>query len=318
MKLYPLKFKPIYKEAVWGGRRLQSVLNKSLAAGKLIGESWELSGVKGNLSVASNGYLKGNTIEDLIEVYMGELVGEKVYEQFGLEFPLLVKLIDANDWLSVQVHPDDATAAERHHAYGKTEMWHVIDAAPSAELIVGFGKDSSCGELLQHVEDNTLRDLLNVEKASSGDTFFIPAGTIHAIGTGLLIAEIQQTSDITYRVYDWGRNLPNRPLHMDLAIDVISYRASQGSKVAPQAAPLVACPYFTTSKLTLAQPTQRSYAALDSFVVYLCLSGAAQVACGQQPESLAKGETLLVPAALASEVVLTPKGKAELLEVYVP
>jgi mannose-6-phosphate isomerase len=322
MKLYPLKFKPVFKEIVWGGSRLYAILNKNVAADKHIGESWELSGVKGNLSVVANGYLKGNNIQELIEVYMGELVGEKVYEQFGQEFPLLIKFIDANEPLSVQVHPDDATAAQRHHAYGKTEMWHVIDAEPDAELIVGFGRETNLAEMLEHIKSNTLKDILNVEKVKVGESYFIPAGCIHAIGKGLLIAEIQQTSDITYRVYDWGRNLPSRPLHVDLAMDVICYHAAQGHKVEPPQAlnrpeQLVSCPYFTTNKLMLTGSLRRSYAEADSFVAYICTGGAAAVTCGSQPESIARGETLLIPASIAGEVLLEPQGQADLLEVYI-
>jgi mannose-6-phosphate isomerase len=322
MNLYPLKFKPILKEIVWGGSRMRTILNKNVAADKHIGESWELSGVKGNLSVVNNGYLKGNNIEELIEIYMGELVGGKVYEQFGVEFPLLIKFIDANEPLSVQVHPDDATAAQRHHAYGKTEMWHVVDAEPNAELIVGFRREANLTEMLEHIESNTLKDMLNVEQVKAGESYFIPAGCIHAIGKGLLIAEIQQTSDITYRVYDWGRNLPNRPLHIDLAMDVICYHAAQGHKVAPPPAlnrpePLASCPYFTTNKLTLTQGIRRRYEDIDSFVIYICTGGAATVTCGGQPESVGKGETLLIPASLAGEVLLEPQDQADLLEVYV-
>jgi mannose-6-phosphate isomerase len=322
MRLYPLKFKPVFKEVVWGGSRLCAILNKNVAADKKIGESWELSGVKGNLSVVSNGYLKSNNIHELIEVYMDELVGGKVYEQFGKEFPLLIKLIDANEPLSVQVHPDDATAAQRHHAYGKTEMWYVVDAAPNAELIVGFNRETDLSEMLAHIESNTLKEILNVEKVQAGESYFIPAGCIHAIGKGLLIAEIQQTSDITYRVYDWGRSLPNRPLHIDLAMDVICYHAAQGHKVAPPQAlnhpeQLVSCPYFTTGKLTLTDSIRRSYEERDSFVVYICTGGAATVACGRQSESIGKGETLLIPASLANDVLVTPQKQAELLEVYI-
>ena len=301
---------------------MHSILNKNVAADRHIGESWELSGVKGNLSVVSNGYLKGNNIEELIEVYMGELVGGKVYEQFGVEFPLLIKFIDANEPLSVQVHPDDATAAQRHHAYGKTEMWHVIDASPGAELIVGFRREATLSEMLEHIKSNTLKDMLNVEQVKAGESYFIPAGCIHAIGKGLLIAEIQQTSDITYRVYDWGRNLPNRPLHIDLAMDVICYHAAQGHRVAPPTAlnrpeQLAGCPYFTTNKLTLTQGVRRSCEEVDSFVIYICTGGTATITGGGQPESLEKGETLLVPASLAGEMLLEPHPQAELLEVYI-
>jgi len=318
MELYPLKFKPIFKETVWGGGRLKSLLGKNFSPDKKIGESWELSAVRGSLSVASNGYLKGNNLEELVEVYMGELVGDKVYEQFGNEFPLLVKFIDAAETLSVQVHPDDAAAAERHHAFGKTEAWYVLAAEPDAKIAVGFNRDTNLTELLNHLSSNTLQEILKLESAQAGDAFFIPAGTVHAIGRGVLLAEVQQTSDITYRIYDWGRSDKKRPLHTDLAMDIICYNAAKGNKLsAGNTAELVSCPYFTLNKLDLARPAERDLSAHDSFVIYICTAGAAQVSARGQAETLSTGETLLVPASLSGEVQLTPQGSATLLEVYV-
>jgi mannose-6-phosphate isomerase len=322
MNLYPLKFRTIYKEMVWGGSRLHTALHKDVEADKKVGESWELSGVQGNLSVVTNGFLAGNNIEELAEVYLGELMGDKVYEKFGVEFPLLVKFIDANEALSVQVHPGDELAAQRHHAYGKTEMWYVLDAEPDAELIVGFNRDADLNALLAHVESSTLAEILNAEKVRAGDAFFIPAGTIHAIGKGMLIAEIQQTSDITYRVYDWGRNLPSRPLHIELAKDVIDFRAANDSKIVPRHAPnepveLVSCAYFTTNLLQLDKPVLRSYTDFDSFVIYVCTQGSAIVSCAGQSEKIVRGETMLIPAIIADEVNIEPNGGAEVLEVYV-
>jgi mannose-6-phosphate isomerase len=317
MELYPLKFKPIFKETVWGGGRLKSLLNKNISSDKKVGESWELSAVRGNLSVVSNGYLKGNNIEELIEVYMGELVGDKVYEQFGNEFPLLVKFLDTTETLSLQVHPDDATAAERHHAFGKTEMWYVLAAEPNAKMAVGFNKDTNLSELLNHLNNNTLQEILNLESAKAGDAFFIPAGTIHAIGKNITLAEIQQTSDITYRVYDWGRNDKNRPLHLDLAMDIISYNAANGNKLSVgSTAELVSCPYFTTNLLNISHTTERNLLEFDSFIIYICTEGAAQVSARGQAETLGIGETLLIPASL-SDVQITPQGNAKLLEVYI-
>lgn len=321
MELYPLKFKPIFKETVWGGSKLRTVLNKNVAPDKKVGESWELSGVRGNLSVVSNGYLKGNNLEELIEIYMGELVGDKVYEQFGHEFPLLIKFLDTTDMLSLQVHPDDATAAERHHAFGKTEMWYVMAAEADSKIAVGFNKDSNLSELLEHIKNNSLHEILNLENAKAGDAFFIPAGTLHAIGKNITLAEIQQTSDITYRVYDWGRNEKNRPLHTDLAMDIIDYHvASKENKINVAGksgnTPLFDNKYFTTSFLSLSQATERNYSELDSFVIYVCTEGAAQVTCNGQAEKIEKGETLLIPASL-SEVQIAPQGNVELLEVYI-
>ena len=207
--LYPLKFKPILKEKIWGGRRLGEKLGKRLPAGRAVGESWELSGLDGNRSVVRNGPLKGNDLEELIEVYMGELVGDRVYERFGLQFPLLIKYLDVQQPLSVQVHPNDDLAAERHGSYGKTEMWYVVDCGPDAALRVGFDGPVTREQYAEHVERGTLPELLAKARVHPGDTFFVPAGTVHTIEGSVLIAEIQQASDITYRIYDWDRVGPD-------------------------------------------------------------------------------------------------------------
>ena len=228
--LYPLKFNPLFEERIWGGDQLRRKMDKKLPEGKLIGESWELSAVPGNVSVVANGKLAGNSLEELIEVYMGELVGDKIYNKFGLLFPLLIKLIDAQDALSIQVHPNDKLALERHNSYGKTEMWYVIDSEKDAELCLGFNRPVTKEEYLRHVADGTLADILARVPVKPDNAYFIPAGAIHAIGKGILIAEIQQTSDITYRVFDWNRvdkNGKGRELHTDLAADAINFAPDQ-------------------------------------------------------------------------------------------
>ena len=228
--LYPLKFKPRYKERIWGGDALHTKLGKKIPKDTPIGESWELSAVDGDLSVVAKGPLAGNNIEELTEVYMGDLVGDRIYEKFGLQFPLLIKLIDAQDKLSIQVHPDDRLAAERHDSYGKTEMWYLLDCDKDAELYCGFSREVSREEYLRHVKAGTMADILERERVKPGDAFFIPAGTVHAIGKGCLIAEIQQTSDITYRIFDWIRTDDHghaRELHTDLALDAIESDRSQ-------------------------------------------------------------------------------------------
>ncbi|MDR0296152.1 MAG: class I mannose-6-phosphate isomerase [Prevotellaceae bacterium] len=323
MNLYPLKFKPIAKEIVWGGSRLARLLGKPFDAGKKIGESWELSGVQKSLSQVANGFLKGNNIEELVEIYMGELVGEKVYEQFGMEFPLLVKLIDATETLSVQVHPDDETAAQRHNAYGKTEMWYVLDAAPDAGVYVGFNQPLGAHSFYEHTVKNTLPEQLNFEQVQPGDVFFIPAGSIHAIGKGVMLVEIQQTSDITYRVYDWGREhnpATAREMHLDLAIDVLNYTAQHDYKTSyllkkNNLVELVNCPYFITNLLEIDSTAGRPLLGRDSFVIYLCIEGALSVDCLGMKETLRKGETLLVPACIA-DIHLKPEEKAKVLEIY--
>ena len=228
--LYPLKFKPILKSQIWGGDRLvkagKRLPAKLSAAAGSIGESWEISGVEGDVSVVSNGFLKSNNLEEITEVYMGDLVGEKVYDTYGLEFPVLVKFIDAHDVLSVQVHPDDGLARERHGSRGKTEMWYVADCEPGAYLYVGFNRPVTRDEYLRAVSEGTLTDLLMRYEVRKGDAYYIPAGTVHAIGPGLLIAEIQETSDITYRISDWGRlgrDGKPRQLHTAEATDAIDF-----------------------------------------------------------------------------------------------
>lgn len=320
--LYPLKFKPLFKERIWGGEALRTAMGKALPEGKKIGESWELSGVDGDISKVVNGKLKGNDIQELIEVYMGELVGDKTYAEYGLEFPLLIKLIDAQDVLSIQVHPGDELARERHDSYGKTEMWYVIDAAPGASLYMGFKENVTREQYLDAVAKGILPQLLNRIEVSPGEAYFIPAGTIHAIGKGLLIAEIQQTSDITYRVDDWGRLDDNgnpRQLHTELAVDALDFTQGEKLNVTAQsienkAVQLVECKYFTTNTLKVNGSVEREYVALDSFVIYICLDGSLNVKYSDGSETLAKGECMLIPASIDSVIL---EGEATILEIYI-
>lgn len=324
--LYPLKFIPQYKERIWGGDKLKKVLGKDVPANIVkCGESWEISAVEDSVSEVANGYLAGNTLEELIEVYMGDLVGDSIYEKFGVEFPLLIKLIDAQDVLSVQVHPNDDYAEKNHHAYGKTEMWYVISAEEDSEIISGFKKDVTREEYLRSLSNGEVKSLLNIEKAKSGDIYFIPAGRIHAIGKGVLLAEIQQTSDITYRIFDWDRvdaNGKPRELHNDLALDVIDFSAVTNPKwtkpeVLNKTAELASCPYFTVNRLVFTDSIKRNYDLLDSFVIYVCLEGEASIIFGKgKSEMLSTGETILIPAEL-KDIVLKPSKKCSLMEIYV-
>ena len=226
-ELYPLKFHPIFKERIWGGRKLHTLLNKPLPENRVIGESWELSGVQENISVVKNGFLKGNDLQELIEVYLGDLVGDHVYDRFGIEFPLLFKFNDAQQFLSIQVHPDDHLAKQRHKAWGKTEMWYIVQADPGAELISGFinGVDEEVYQ--KALKEKRIPEICNYEPAEEGDLFYIPSGRIHATGAGILFAEIQQTSDVTYRIFDWNRKDAagrERELHTDLATEAIDFK----------------------------------------------------------------------------------------------
>ncbi len=323
--LYPIKFKPILFEKIWGGTKLQTVFQKNTKALKNVGESWEISSVEGNVSVVKNGFLKGNTLNEIVEVYMADLLGERIYKRFGEEFPLLIKLIDASEVLSIQVHPDDTLARERHHAYGKTEMWYVLQAEPDAFVISGFNKDVTREEYLDCLLQGKVETLLNKVPAHKGDVFFIPAGRVHAIGKGVLLAEIQQTSDITYRIYDWHRHDKNgqaRELHTDLALDAIDFSKTIEPKIiyktdVNKVIPLVTCPYFKTNLITLTEPLERHYALLDSFVILMAIEGQGILEHADGKEPYHKGETILIPADL-EKIMLCPDRLTTWLEIYIP
>lgn len=323
--LYPLLFKTIFKDKIWGGQKIREVLNKDFSPLPNCGETWEISGVKGNESVVAQGSLSGKSLPELIETYQGELVGERVYKQFGNEFPLLIKFIDANDDLSIQVHPDNELAQDRHDSFGKTEMWYIIQADEGASLISGFKHDIDKETFVRHFENRTLYDILNREHAKAGDVFFLPAGRIHTIGKGLLIAEIQQTSDITYRVYDFDRTDAQgntRELHVEQALDAMDYQAYDSYKTQydakeNDAVELVSSPYFQTRRLQFTEATTRDYAGLDSFVIYICLEGALTIEYAAGTVPLRQGDAVLIPASITS-VNLKPEGSFNVLETFVP
>lgn len=326
MALYPLKFKPIYKDKIWGGEKIRSILNKDFSPLPNCGESWEISAVQGNVSIVENGYLKGNSLQELVEIYMGDMVGQQVYERFGMEFPLLIKFIDAADKLSIQVHPDDKLASKRHNAYGKTEMWYVMEADAGSELIVGFNQKMDKADYVRHVKTNSLKDILNREPVQNGDVFFIPAGRVHAIGAGILLAEIQQTSDVTYRIYDWdrkGQDGKARELHTDLAVDAIDYSYHDNYKtqykgIENQRSDIVKCPFFETNIIHLTKPLVFDYNQVDSFVIYICVEGQFELGFEDAEHiSIKQGESLLIPAEI-EEVRLLPVLDSKILEVSIP
>ena len=322
--LYPIKFTPILKERVWGGTRLGSGYGKNIVEGKKIGESWEISGVQNDISKVANGFLAGNNLEELVEVYMGDLVGENIFERFGKEFPLLIKLIDANDDLSVQVHPGDELARERHHAWGKTEMWYVLEAGDNAKIYTGFRDEISKESFTEALKKGDIEDKLNVESPSPGDVFFIPAGRIHAIGKGIVLAEIQQTSDVTYRVWDWNRKgLDGKPrdLHTDLALDAIDYKTYESYKTsaegrADETVNIIDCKYFTSNIMHVETGLVKDYSLLDSFVIYICTEGKAVIDWEDDIIKIEKGETILIPA-IMEKISIRPEPGAKILEVYI-
>ena len=323
-ELYPLKFKTIFKDKIWGGQKIRTVLGKDFGNLPNCGETWEISGVPGNVSIVSEGSLMGESLAELLSKYKGQLVGNNVYEKFGDRFPLLVKFIDANDDLSIQVHPDDELAQKRHDSFGKTEMWYVFQADKEAKLVSGFNQPMSREKYLEFFEAGKLTDILNYEEVHQDDVFFLPAGRVHTIGKGLLLAEIQQTSDVTYRIYDFNRvddQGNHRELHVDDALDAIAYNYYQEYKTKYQdkknePVPLVSCEYFTTNKLMFDQSVQRNLEKIDSFKIYVCMEGAMEIIHDKGSTSLKKGEAALVPAVL-KHYELKPVGSFKALESYI-
>lgn len=317
--LYPLQFEPILKERIWGGEKLKTLLNKPITS-KITGESWELSTVPGDISTVANGDLKGKSLMDLIDDIPNEILGTRVYERFGKQFPLLFKYLDAREDLSIQVHPNDKLAKERHNSFGKTEMWYVMQADTDSRIIVGFKEDSSKEEYLKHLNDNTLVSILDDVKAKAGDVFFLETGTVHAIGAGLVVAEIQQTSDITYRLYDFDRvdaQGNKRELHVDLALDAINYNKVDTQKKYTSEVntsnTVVDCPYFTTNFVPLDGKASISKSG-ETFTVYMCIEGSFEIEYDGFKHTYIKGDTVLVPAAINA---FNLNGKASILEIYI-
>lgn len=322
--LYPLKFRPIILDKIWGGNKLHNYLNKNTSSANA-GESWEISTVNNYISVVSEGFLKDNNLRELIEIYMGDLTGDRVFDKFGYEFPLLIKFIDASDKLSIQVHPDDTLAKRRHGSFGKTEMWYVIQADENATITTGFNRQVTREEYLKLLNDNNLESILNTEKSLEGDVFFLPAGRIHAIGAGTLLTEIQQASDITYRIYDYDRKDTmgkTRELHTDLALDAIdysfydSYKTDYPYKINDKIN-LADCTYFHTNLYNLDKPVDMDYFGRDSFIIIICIDGKLNIEYENGITDVSKGETVLIPAVIKN-IYLTPRTKSRFLEVYVP
>jgi mannose-6-phosphate isomerase len=318
-KLYPLQFEPILKDRIWGGEKLKTVLNKPITS-KITGESWELSTVEGDVSVVAKGSLKGKTLTDIIEESPSEILGTRVYKRFGKQFPLLFKYLDAREDLSIQVHPNDKLAKERHNSFGKTEMWYIMQADADARIIVGFKENSSKEKYLENLNNNSLISILDDVKVKQGDVFFLETGTVHAIGAGLVVAEIQQTSDITYRLYDFDRvdaQGNKRELHVDLALDAINYNKvdtyKEYQKKTNESNVVVDCPYFTTNFVPLDGQVEVNKNG-ETFTVYMCIEGAFDIEYNGDRLTYRKGDTVLIPATM-KEFILN--GKASILEIYI-
>ena len=319
--LYPFKFQPILKDKIWGGQKLQKILKKPTTSAEA-GESWEISDVQGDTSIVSNGTMAGTSLKSLMELHTTELLGHKNFQQFGTKFPLLIKFIDAKLALSVQLHPNDALAKSRHNSFGKTEMWYVVQADSDSNLIVGFNQPMTKELYLKHLEAKTLECILNFDKVDAGDTYFIEVGRIHAIGAGVLLAEIQQTSDITYRVYDWDRvdsEGNHRELHNDIALEAFDFDMPDNYRVnysrdSQTSTELVSCPYFTTNVIEVKTSllVKNNH---DSFMIYMCVEGSAVIIIEGYQTEFSMGETVLIPACIKSFSIST--NHAKLLEVYI-
>lgn len=322
--LYPLKFAPFLKARLWGGNAFAEQYHKTDDTQTKYGESWEISDIDDDISVVTNGFLAENDLRELIETYMGELVGDAVFEKNGLGFPLLIKIIDAQENLSVQVHPDDELAQQRYEQNGKTEIWYVIHADKNAGIYVGFNKPVEKQNYIEAVQKKQIHSLLQFYQVKEGDLFFIPAGTVHALGKGVRVAEIQQPSDITYRIYDWDRiddtGLP-RVLHVAEALDAIHFNENENYKIEYEekfntTSNLFRSEIFNINAIHFDQPLQKKYSAIDSFVVYMCVAGEVHLFGDDFHEALYAGETALLPACIP-DINLVPNGEARVLEIYV-
>ncbi len=319
--LYPLKFHPILKEKVWGGDKLHEIFKKEAKSN--IGESWEISGVEESVSEISNGKLRGKSLNWLLENYKEKLVGKKVYQHFGNTFPLLFKFIDANDDLSVQLHPGDKLAKKRHDSFGKTEMWYILDSDKDAKIILGFNGKMDQKKYLEYLSKGKITEILHSEKVKNGDAFLITPGVVHAICSGVLLAEIQQTSDITYRIYDWDRpdiNGQMRELHTELATEALQFEDTNAkleySEKKNEPFHICTSEFFVTNKLVVDGNFKRNLNQIDSFCVYMCIEGVAEIESGHTSLEISKGETALIPAEIKEVNFKT--NNAQFLEVYIP
>ncbi len=318
-----IKFHPIFKEKIWGGEKIKNNFEFLNVPKKKCGEVWLLSAVTGNESIVSNGNFAGNSLKEITEIFMDDLLGEHIYKKYDKEFPLLIKIIDANDYLSVQVHPDDATARKKHNLlFGKSEMWYIIQSEKDSKIVAGFNQPMNKESLLKHIAEGTLKHTLNYERVQNGDMIYIPSGLVHAMCPGLLIAEIQQTSDITYRLYDWDRADEQgnpRELHIEYAADAIDYslipRIIRNFKpVANQITPMIESPYFSTSFINLNTTFVKNLHELDSFVIYFSVSGSFNLLYDSDKISVFQGECVLIPA-ITEKITLLPEQHANVIEI---
>lgn len=323
--IYPLKFLPLFKQRVWGGNKIAKELGVDYSPLPSCGELWCLSGLHEQETVVANGFLAEATLEEVIEMYTDELLGEENYAEFGLNFPLLLKILDANDNLSVQVHPDDDYAERNGLGNGKNEMWYVLQADKDARIFNGFNKNMTKAELINRVRDNNLIDVLNCTNAEKGDLFYIPAGLVHSLGKGCLVAEIQQSSDTTYRIYDWGRKDKDgkeRTLHLEQALQVLDFKGMRSNgkvhyhREKDKTNNMLTTPFFTVNHIHCFQGLKKDYSALDSFVIYFCVGGAGFIETNSGRIPLNAGEAMMLPA-ICQSASIQPRNSIEILEIFI-
>jgi len=319
--LEPLIFEPILKNRIWGGEKLKNLLQKNTEQLN-VGESWEISDVEGDVSVVTGGSFHGKSLRDLVRLYQSDFLGDANYDRFGDKFPLLIKFIDAKNNLSIQLHPNDRLAAERHNSFGKNEMWYIMQADEGAEIIVDFNQEMDIAKYQQHLSEGTLPLIMNNEKVAPGDAFMIDVGRVHAIGAGVLLAEIQQTSDVTYRLYDWDR-VDNqgqpRELHTKMALDAIDFHMPSNFRRSYSSEPnrpnsIIECPYFSCNYFEISRNI-RITNKYDSFLIYICIEGDLTVNFRRNRWKINKGQSILIPAAVKNFELIAEYAK--LLEVYV-
>lgn len=323
-ELYPLKFNPIITEQLWGDTKLVKLFNKPVGETGIAAESWEISGYQGSISIVADGPLAGKSLTEISTQFRGELLGQHVYKKFGTKFPLLIKFIDANQDLSIQVHPNDELAEERHNSFGKTEMWYVVDAEKGSSLISGFNRSTNKEEYMSYFQQGKLTELLNKEEVKPDDVFYLPAGRVHTIGKGIVIAEIQQTSDLTYRIYDFDRvdkDGNERELHVEEALDAIDYNFYENYKTeydrSATRTNLVNSQYFITNRLMVEDQYEANYNDLDTFKILIVLAGEGSLNSSSGTVDYKSGDTFLIPAN-HKELTIIATQTAKILEVYLP
>lgn len=324
--LYPLPFFPIYKDKIWGGDKVKTILNKDFSPLKNCGEMWLLSGCENDVSLVSDGPLAENDLNELLEIFFDDLIGDKRFDDKNVKFPLLVKVIDSQSWLSIQVHPDDAMAKSLGYDNGKSEMWYILDAEPGAKIIAGFNKVVTRQEYEKHVEENTLEEILNYIPVEKGDTIYIPAGLVHALGPGLLVAEIQQPSDITYRISDWNRvDAEGKPreLHLELATQAIDFSEDGCPRIIKNREyqqntriELVNCEYFNTNVIVVTDKLDFTFDTEDTFIAFMAVEGSGSITSNSITTNIKRGEVVLLPAML-EDYSISADEPLKLIEMYV-